>query len=136
MHTKFRGWHFGQKRMYSAEEMSEDQLTYDVATGQFINVHQHSRLSVHYPRDQFLPLRSSGLYDKNNIEIYEGDILKHKIHNRELSLIEVAYIDDYSEWWLCIYPNGRNAILERLGVYDYKELEIVGHIYDTDKIIS
>jgi hypothetical protein len=35
---KFRGWHTSANRMFSAEEMAEDQLTL-LTTGSFINVH-------------------------------------------------------------------------------------------------
>lgn len=73
---KFRGWHFGLGKMFSAEQMGSDQLTILPSTGQFINVSSVSpTLSQIVPLDVMLPLQFTGCVDQEGTEIYEGDLV-------------------------------------------------------------
>lgn len=72
---RVRGWHVKLQRMFSPEEMAADQMTL-LPTGQFINVASRLEQSVIYPVDKFIPLLSTGLYDKNGVEIFKGDVVK------------------------------------------------------------
>lgn len=113
---KFRAWHTEQKRMFSAEEMAEDQLTL-LPTGKFINVHTHKQLSRIY--DFMIPLQFTGLHDKNGKEIYEGDIVC--IFDTRKYLVEWNY--ESHEWTL------HNRSMS-------DQLEIIGNIHENPELLN
>ena len=80
MNIEVRGWHVQKKIMFSPEEMAADQLTL-LPTGQFINVSGDStRLSQIYPIDKFIPLLFTGRRDKNDVKIFEGDLVCYRVN--------------------------------------------------------
>lgn len=133
---KFRAWNGKMKRMFSAEEMAEDQLTL-LSTGQFINVHGGStKLSVIYPLDAMLPLQYTGLKDKNGNEIYEGYLLKKE--DAEKPRI-VKWTDQNGAYF--VLSNSATEKVdwddcltdERINTYGY---EIIGNIYENPELLN
>ncbi len=129
---KFRGWHTTQKKMFTAEEMSDDQLTL-LPTGQFINVSGSSTLrSTIYPQDKFIPLQYTGLRDKNGKEIFEGDILTYHDSCRFLDddsegneISSVRWKDQFLSW------SCQNEML-----CDTEEPEIIGNVYENPELLK
>ena len=112
---KFRGWNTARNKVYSSEELKEDQLTLTV-TGKFINVDSNRKENSEI-YDHILPLQFTGLKDKNGKEIFEGDLVKNTINNETFAVTfkEGCYLylfDNILSFW-------------------YKQLEIIGNIYET-----
>lgn len=137
----FRGWHSAMKKMFSANEMADDQLTL-LPIGRFINVHgQATKFSTIYPQDKFIPLQFTGFYDKNGKKIYEGDILRRFEYK---SLSEVV-------WGLGCW---RSRVNTPKGIRDYElmhnsgqdefesdtprlhNFEVIGNIYENPGLLK
>src|SRR4051794_24388789 len=86
---KFRAWNAKMQRMFSAEEMTIDQMAL-LPNGYFANIDgQHTSRSVIYPHEAMLPLQYTGLTDKNGAEAYTDDIAEDE-HGQRF-VIEWSY---------------------------------------------
>lgn len=119
---KFRGWHKEQKKMYSAEEMGQDQLTLMPDGRGFANIHSTStKLSQIDNNQQMIPLQYTGLKDKNGIEIYEGDIVEWR----------------NKHWYKVYFENGcYKADGYELESYAKEEIKIIGNIYENPELLE
>jgi uncharacterized phage protein (TIGR01671 family) len=123
---KFRAWNTGQKRMFTAEEMSEDQLTLDVNNRGFANIHSDPRKSE-FSGDKMIALQFTGLNDKNGTEIYEGDIVK-------IMRQGTAFIGEV-KWGTA----GFFILTKQLpNLFQFSEIhdEIIGNIYENQDLLK
>ena len=127
---KFRAWDTRKNKMYSAEELGQDELTINPDGRGFVNVSSSSQRLSQYMH-HIHPLQFTGLLDKNGKEIYEGDILKIEHEERDTIITDVKMMDGafcVKSSWNEYYPM---ASLARPG----DGLEIIGNIYEHSHLL-
>lgn len=132
MKIKIRAWHTTKKKMFSAEEMAEDQMCL-LPTGEFINVHSNPRLSVIDHEGTMKPLLYTGLKDKNGKEIYAGDRCNAKYQAQGMGINVYGYP--------VIYYKDRFGLQGKDGDYLCSlaycdELEVIGNIYENPELLE
>ena len=122
MKQKFRAWDSAKKEMFKD--------TFAITeSGQVVVVEQEDVMS---PPDyvfvnHLVIMQSTGLFDKNNKEIFEGDVVS--IDTDEFDLLFVKY--EAGIYWLM---DGEECV-EHLSDY-YKYVSIVGNIYENPQLLE
>ncbi len=106
-------------------------------------IHQTGKVFVMYVghtlvdpnHEDYVIQQFTSLLDKNNKEIYEGDIIKYKIWQNEYEIQEfqkIRYVEFKNG---CFYPREHKEECED-GWYSYgtKELEVIGNIFENPEL--
>lgn len=127
MIPKFRVWDKNNKKMLGwkeldlTKELGEDEITIFEPTGQFAQ-----------PMYFYEAMQSTGLKDKNGVEIYEGDIVQHSEKPNSCFSYPFKVIQARTgEWRL---DNFRCGTV--LAFSNQDELEVLGNIYENPELLE
>ncbi|WP_405344492.1 YopX family protein [Fusobacterium vincentii] len=121
---KFRAWHKEEKII--GEVLGIDILHKEIFfSNEDVDCYEHTDF-----KDIEL-MQYTGLKDKNNKEIYEGDIVKLRSNHG------IGVIKYYDEWGAFVVEYIKPRPLAVLGMNYYKEdIEVLGNIYETPELIK
>ena len=116
---KFRAWDKINKEMFNVESINfqERRVYKDVVSYRNFN--------------DIELMQYTGLKDKNNKEIYEGDIVKLRANHG------IGVIKYYDEWGAFVVEYIKPRPLAVLGMNYYKEdIEVIGNIYENPELLG
>lgn len=121
---KFIAWHKEKKIM--GEVLGIDILHKEIFfSNEDVNCYEHSDF-----KDIEL-MQYTGLYDKNEKEIYEGDIVKLRANHG------IGVVKYYDEWGAFVIEYIKPRPLAVLGMNYYKEdIEVLGNIYKNPELLG
>ena len=121
---KFRAWHKEEKII--GEVLGIDILHKEIFfSNEDVDCYEHTDF-----KDIEL-MQYTGLKDKNNKEVYEGDIVKLRANHG------IGVIKYYDEWGAFVVEYIKPRPLTVLGMNYYKEdIEILGNIYKNPELIK
>ena len=123
---KFRAWDAERKQMLSAEEMNIEHLTLMTDGRGLINVSGYSPELNGFVGDVMIPLQFAGVLDKNDKEIYQGDLLTISCEG----MLQEGYYE----------VSGLREFYEALDTLDrylqITPLEVIGNIYENEDLLK
>lgn len=124
---KFRAWVKDEKRMTDVHEMT------------FIDgeVYLISDITGFYAYEEFKLMQSTGLKDKNDKEIYEGDVVKFPEFNGDIYITPVVWDKSCACFGLSFsgkYPISFDYLEEFYT--ELKDIEVVGNIYENPELLG
>ena len=119
MIPRFRAWYTPFKGETFGQEMKYGQ------TGRLIT---HAEMAP----DKYVLMQSTGMKDKNGVEIFEGDLVEHDDNLNgdweTFEACEVVYDKDYAQF--CFKWDAGNFLT------DYRNLNVIGNIYENSELLE
>lgn len=127
---KYRAWLEDDKLLVSVESIS--------FIGNSIETIFKPNPNISKIKQEIELMESTGLFDKNNKEIFEGDIVKYKIGRNTFTEL-VVYNKDYTGFGLKTEDGYGGIIFSFVEIaedVDLKSLEVIGNIYETPELLE
>ena len=139
MITRFRAWNKATKEMYGADEIiaiNFEEKEICVQTIYFEQGLPDSRDLDYYDFDDIVLMQSTGMRDKNDREIFEGDILKvtdgdERTNFPDGGIGTICGLDEIFVW----YIDGQ----VHNGLFDISQeyyIEVIGNIYENQELLE
>jgi len=121
---KFRAWHKGKKIIVNV-------LGIDILHKKIFFLNEDVDCYEHVDFKNIELMQYTGLKDKNNKEIYEGDIVKLR-NNHGMGVIKYS-----DEWGAFVVEYIKPRPIAVLGMNYYKEdIEVIGNIYENSELLK
>ena len=121
---KFRAWH-------KEEKIMGEVLGIDILHKEIFFLNEDVDRYEHTDFKDIELMQYTGLKDKNNKEVYEGDIVKLRANHG------IGVIKYYDEWGAFVVEYIKPRPLTVLGMSYYKEdIEVIGNIYENPELIK
>ena len=130
MIPKFRVWDDENKVMWNIERWHIEDEYFDLIEPNKSVVDLNAKRTWRKQRDAIL-MQSTGMFDKNGVEIFEGDVVSFSIDNGWDYVV--------SENGLIIYSDGCYQILEngikyRINQCLEEDIEVIGNMYELERV--
>lgn len=127
MKPKFRAWLKEEYRMTDVREIT------------FFNdeIQMISDVEGFYAYDEFELMQSTGLFDKNGNEIFEGDIVKFSNCDDYVYVTPVVWDKNYACFGVS-FSDGYPIPFDYLEEFytELKDVEVVGNIYENPELLG
>lgn len=131
MIPKFRAYSTEENEMYYPHNDKNVDWTIDDETG-FIAPLVNLGSGMWGMIDKYELMQSTGLKDKNGVEIFEGDLVEHDDNLNgdweTFETCEVVYDKDYAQF--CFKWDAGNFLT------DYRNLNVIGNIYENPELLE
>lgn len=137
MNLKFRAWYV------LAEEMIDEILMISFVRKEVVGKFSDGSTSVPLKfedkrnGEDVILMQSTGLFDKNGKEIFEGDIVQYqntKVPSADTKGV-VKYFDNWAMFGIDVEYNEPRALFFN-GLADHISLEVIGTIYESPELLE
>lgn len=99
----------------------------------------HNKFTFCKSFDEIVLMQYTGLLDKNNVQIYDGDILKCSLDNEDEKFVgEIIYDVEMSSYMVKFHGDGVFYEDNFLSLSDYNPsgLEVIGNAYENPELLE